>query len=392
MKQYLIESNNIKDEIIKNRRQLHSFAETGFNMPKTVEYVTKKLTEYGYSPKMCGKAGVTATIGEGGRVLLLRADMDALPMKETTDLDFASKNGNCHSCGHDCHTAMLLGAAKLLKQNQQLLKGTIKFMFQPAEELLAGAADMVEHGILENPKVDAAFGMHIAIADTDSHCGTIHYNKGAATYSGDAIKINILGKAAHGSAPYLGVDAINIAAQIISSLNTIVNKNVPMQEDALVLVGKINGGTTVNTVAENVEMEVSVRAKSQEVRELLKQRVKDISLQTAKLYDGSAEVIFVYGMPPLVNDAPLTETFKNICTDMLGEQNMIEKTQASGTEDFCQIANRVPSAYFQLGAGSISQGYTYSAHHQAMIIDENALPIGAAVYTGCALEYFNRIS
>ena len=207
---YKEEAMALKEEIIANRRQFHGFAELGFELPKTVELVINELRSYGYEPQLCGKAGVTCVAGQGGKVVILRGDMDALPMMEESGLDFASTNGHCHSCGHDMHTAMLLGAAKLLKQHESELKGRVKFMFQPAEELLGGAADMIAAGLLENPKVDAAIGMHVAAgAEPYSRVGAVSYKKDYVTFSGDYIRIKVVGKSAHGSQPQMGVDAIN---------------------------------------------------------------------------------------------------------------------------------------------------------------------------------------
>ncbi len=390
MNKYYGEALLINEEIIKNRRTFHSFAETGFDLSKTVVYVQEKLKEYGLNPKLVGKSGVTCTVGKPGKTILLRADMDALPMKEETDLDFAATNGNCHSCGHDCHTAMLLGAAKLLKENEANLNGTVKFMFQPAEEILSGAKDMIEAGILENPKVDAAMGMHVYVGTEQSQTGTIYYSKGPALFSGDAIKITVKGKNAHGSTPEQGIDAINIAAHITIALQEIIAREIPSRDQAVVIVGKIYGGDTVNTLAGNAVIEVSVRATTEEKRAYLKTRVKEISESVANTFRGQAIVEFVYGMGPLCNDVEISEEMGGYCKEFLGDENVIVVPISSGTEDFTEVASRVPSVMLNLGAGSIEEGHEYSMHNPKMIVDEEVLPKGVALYAYCAERYLNK--
>ena len=248
MHHFLNRAKELEQELIALRREIHGYAELGFDLEKTHAFVVEKLRSYGYEPKTVGKSGITCTAGSGGKVILLRADMDALPMPEESGLPFAAQNGHCHSCGHDCHTAMLLIAAKMLKEQESELKGTVKFMFQPAEELLAGAAAMVEDGLLENPKVDVALGMHIAVGMDDTRSGTIRYIPGVASNSGDAIRISIQGHGVHGSKAYLGVDAINIAAHTIIALQEILALEIPSTQPAVVLVGKMEGGSSLSLI------------------------------------------------------------------------------------------------------------------------------------------------
>nr|WP_312578754.1 M20 family metallopeptidase [Sedimentibacter sp.] len=390
LNEYYEKALKISDEIIKNRRILHNYAEVGFELPKTISYVKEKLKEYGLNPKMVGRGGITCTVGSPGRTILLRADMDALPMKEETKLDFAATNGNCHSCGHDCHTAMLLGAAKLLKENEHNLNGTVKFMFQPAEEILAGAKDMIESGILENPTVDAAVGMHISVGNEQSHTGTVSYANGTALFSGDAIKITVKGKNAHGSTPEKGVDAINIAAHIIISLQEIISREIPCQDKSVVIVGKIQGGDTVNTLAGNAVLEVSVRATTEEKREYLKKRVKEISENVTRTFRGEAIIEFVYGIGPLYNNPELSKEIAGYCKEILGDNKVMEIDPAAGSEDFTAIASLVPSVMLNLGVGSIKEGYVYSMHNPGMLVDEKVLFKGTSLYAHCADQYLRN--
>lgn len=382
-------SEELKKEIIENRRELHKRAEIGFDLPETRAYVAKKLREYGYEPVELG-GGITCTVGAGGKTILLRADMDALPMKEESGLDYACETGNCHSCGHDCHTAMLLGAAKALKEMEGELKGTVKFMFQPAEELLGGAAAMIEAGLLENPKVDAAFGLHVAAGLEDSYSGTVRCTHGTMNRSGDAIKVTVTGRDAHGSTPERGIDAISIAARIVLALEELVAKEIPSKEDSVVLVGKIAGGTTCNSVAGSAVLEISVRTEGHEERAFLKRRVKEIAQGIAAVYRGSAEVEYQYGMPPLVNHEGMMNEFIGYMNEFLPEGSVWEVPGQGGCEDFTMVCERVPAIFLMLGAGDKGSGYEYSMHHPSMRVDENALPVGTEVYVNCAVRWLEE--
>lgn len=385
---FLNRAKELNNEILENRRKLHSVAETGFDLPVTTKYVTDKLTEYGIDYNVICESAIVATIGKkSGKTILLRADMDALPMEEKSNLPFAAINGNCHSCGHDCHTSMLLGAAKMLKENENLLEGTVKLMFQPAEEKLAGAVAMINAGVLENPKVDAALALHIAVGQDDTNSGTILYTPGTALYSGDAVTITVKGKDAHGSTPYLGVDAINIAAHIVIALQEIISREIPSSDKAVIIIGKIQGGNTCNTLAGTAVLEASVRALTPESRDFLKQRIKEVSESVAATFRGEAIVDFVYGMPPLVNDIHITNLMSKYCEDIIPAKDIIETPLKSGTEDFTSIAQLVPSTYLMLGVGSICEGYTYSAHNPFMTINEDVLYLGSAIYANCAYKY-----
>ena len=390
MNKYYEKALDINEELISNRRILHNYAEIGFDLPQTTAFIMEKLTEYGLTPILVGKAGVSCTIGHPGKTILLRADMDALPMEETTKLDFAATNGNCHSCGHDCHTTMLLGAAKLLKQNESNLNGTVKFMFQPAEELLAGADDMIAAGILENPSVDVALGMHIKVGYEKSDVGSITYAKGTALYSGDAVRITIKGKNAHGSTPEKGVDAINIAAHVIIALQEIIAREIPCSENAVMIIGKMQGGDTVNTLAGSAVIEASIRTTTNESRTFLKKRIKEISENVAITFRGQAIVEFVYGIGPLYNDPTFSEEIANYCRQILPSKKVKEIPTACGTEDFTSIAEHVPSVMLNIGAGSLEDGHIYSMHNSSMIVDEKVLPLGSALYAHCATQYLKN--
>ena len=385
---YRKRAEEIFDYVQSIRRQLHSWAEIGFDLPKTVALVDKELTEMGIPHYPVGKSGICAILGKGEKCVLLRADMDALPMKETSGLPFAATGEGTHSCGHDCHTAMLLGAAKLLKEDEDQLNGVVKLMFQPAEELLQGALDMVENGILENPKPDVAFASHILVGQPGSVVGRVTYSSGPALYSGDAVKIRVYGKNAHGATAFMGVDAINIAAHIVVALNEIISREIPLDEHSVVLVGKIAGGDSVNTTAGYAELDVSIRAQTEEKRNFLKQRVKEISEGVALTFRGKAEVDFVYGMAPLYCD-PQTAADGHRYVESLGYEPVCVPCMG-GTEDFTAVANIIPSVMLNIGAGSLEEGHTFSMHNAGMIVNEDVLPTGVAIYCQCATQWLEE--
>lgn len=387
---YMQRAEQMREEIISNRRTLHSFAEVGFELEKTVSFVIERLSSYGYHPQRVGKAGVSCTVGKGGKVFLLRGDMDALPMEEETGLPFAAGNGCCHSCGHDCHTAMLLAAAKLLKEQEGSLAGRVKFMFQPAEELLGGALDMIQAGILENPKVDAGLALHIMVGNENSKTGEVFYADGPANFSGDAVTIRVKGRAAHGSTPEAGVDAITIASHIVIALQEVLAREINSMQPSVLIVGTIHGGTTCNTLAGEAVLECSCRAATHENRAFLKQRIKEIAEGTAKTFRGEAEVEYVYGMPPMVNNRELSSEIGEYCREMLLPEKVHVIPVSNGTEDFTAVAAKIPTTYLNLGAGSRDQGHEFSMHHPKMEVDEDALPTGAALYAFTAARYLEN--
>lgn len=352
--------------------------------------MTEKLQSYGLEPKKVGKAGITALIGKGEPCILLRADMDSLPMQETSGLDFAATNGHCHSCGHDTHTSMLLLAAKMLKENEVNLKGTVKLMFQPAEEILQGSLDMIENGILENPKVDAAVAMHVFMGEKDTASGSIRTTKGMAMSSADAYTITVKGKSSHGSMPELGVDAVITACHIAIALQNITSREISMFNQNVVLVGKISGGDTPNTTPGHAKLEVTTRSNSEESRAFLEKRINEISKGIAETFRATVEITHNMGSPTLYNNPELVEDLLESAKNIVAEDKINLVRMSSGTEDFAFVALKVPSALIQFGVGSIDEGYKYGVHNSSMTLNEDSLPTGVALYAQFATEYLNK--
>lgn len=373
----------ILPELVENRRYLHQHPEIGMGLKETTEYVVKKLEEMGYEPKICGKCGVTATVGgkNGGPVFLLRADMDALPMKEESGLEFSACGNKAHTCGHDMHTAMLLGAAKLLKEEEDKLPGTVKFMFQPAEETLEGAVAMIEDGILENPHVDAAMGAHMRpMAPT----GFIAYNVGAVSSSSDIFYVHIEGKGGHGASPQDTIDPINVGVHIHLALQELIARETDPAEQVVLTLGMFQAGDATNIIPSKAVLGGSLRTYNEELRRTLKERIKTVVEMTAEMFRAKASLEIVGSTCSMVIDKDVAEPVGKAFTELFGRGTMKMNERMSGSEDFAEISARVPSMFFVVGGGTIEDGYAYGGHHPKVRFDENSLPFGVAAYVGGA--------
>ena len=380
----------LKDETIANRRHIHKNAETGLDLPKTKAYVMEKLTEYGLEPKDCGY-GVTATLGKGGKVLLLRADMDALPMPEESGEEFACPTGKeAHTCGHDFHVAMLLTAAKMLKEKEDTLEGTIKFMFQPAEETFEGSKNMIENGILENPPVDAALAYHVSPGKMP--IGLFMYNdKDTMMYSVDGFKITIHGKGSHGAYPHVGVDPINIGVHIHLALQELIARESDPTHSCVLTIGQFAGGTAANIIPETAVLQGTIRTNKPEARELLVRRMKEVAEKTAAVYNGTVDIEMISEVPPLICNPKLTDEVVGYMQELgIPGLTPYPGISASASEDFAVIAEKVPSTFMYLSAGYLDERGQYPAHHPKARFNEDVCPIGAACLAHCASQWLKN--
>ena len=380
----------LKDETIANRRHIHKNAETGLDLPKTKAYVMKKLTEYGLEPKDCGY-GVTATLGKGGKVLLLRADMDALPMPEESGEEFACPTGKeAHTCGHDFHATMLLTAAKMLKEKEDTLEGTIKFMFQPAEETFEGSKNMIENGILENPPVDAALAYHVSPGKM--RIGLFMYNdKDTMMYSVDGFKITIHGKGSHGAYPHVGVDPINIGVHIHLALQELIARESDPTHSCVLTIGQFAGGTAANIIPETAVLQGTIRTNKPEARELLVRRMKEVAEKTAAVYNGTVDIEMISEVPPLICNPKLTDEVVGYMQELgIPGLTPYPGISASASEDFAVIAEKVPSTFMYLSAGYLDERGQYPAHHPKAQFNEDVCPIGAACLAHCASQWLKN--
>ncbi len=379
----------IAEEITAHRRYLHTHAEAGLDLPETKAYIKKQLRAYGIEPMDCGH-GVMATLGKGGRVFLLRADMDALPMKEESGESFASQTSCAHTCGHDLHAAMLLGAAKLLKESEGQLRGTVKLMFQPAEETLEGAKDMIDSGILSDPPVDAALAYHVNTGN-EAPGGFCYNSKGTLMFSSDMFRITVRGKGTHGAYPHYGVDPILIGSHTVIALEALIARETDPQAAAALTFGSFQAGANTNIIPETAVMLGSLRTDDAARRERLFRRMEEAVTGTAAVFGGSAEAELLSGAPPLVTDPALTEAVVRYMEELpIADGSGKDGFSVSGSEDFAYIAERVPSAYMFISAGFPDAGETYSAHNPKVRFNEAVLPLGAAWLAHCAARWLEE--
>ena len=392
----LSEATELTEQLQADRRWLHGHPETGFALTQTKEYVNKRLTEMGFSPEECGKCGLVVTIrgSKPGKTFLLRADMDALPIREESDVPFASSNGNMHACGHDMHTAMLLGAAALLRRHREELCGTVKLMFQSAEEIFQGAQDMITNGILEG--VDAAMMIHV-IAGMPIEAGTVIVSApGVSAPAADYFTIQVQGRGCHGSAPQNGVDALTAAAHILVALQELHARELAASDEAVLTIGTMQAGTAANAIADSAEMRGTIRTYDEKTRSHLKTRLPEISRGIAAAFRAEASVAFGSGCPTLTNSKELSEAIYRYVSQLLGEDRTISAAEMTtsgkparggGSEDFAYVSQKVPSLMLALAAGEPDNGYSFPQHHPKVKFDESVLPVGAAVFAASALRF-----
>lgn len=391
------EAQTISRKLVAFRRYLHKNAETGFQLTKTLPYVEAQLNAMGYRPQRCGQAGIVAIANAQAtskKTFLLRADTDALPIREDTALEFAAKNGNMHACGHDMHTAMLLGAAYLLKRSESRLKGRVKFLFQPAEETLEGAKDVLAHGVLSAPRVHAAAMIHVLVA-SPLPTGTILVASGGySAPSADFFTIEVQGKGSHGSMPQEGVDALQTAAQIVIALQELTARELSLSDRALITIGSLQAGNANNVIADRAILKGSLRTFDPALRKRLKQRIQALSIHIAKAFRSKAVVTYDSGAPALFNDPDLADfalrALQTHTPDVLSTSAFKEKGNSGGSEDFAYIAQRTPSVLLSIAAGKTEDGYGYPLHHPKTTFDERALPVGAATYATIAADWLRE--
>jgi len=397
--QILREAKALQEEIKSHRLWLHTHAETGFDLTETKPYVKSALMKMGYTVLRRRRAPPPRPRGGGGgKVLLLRADMDALPIAEEADVDFACQNGRMHACGHDMHTAMLLGAAKLLKAHESELDGMVKLMFQPAEEIFEGSKDMIASGVLENPRPDAALMIHVA-AGMPLPAGTVVVSApGVSAPAADYFTIRVHGKGCHGSAPQNGIDPLTAAAHILIALQEIHARELSASDEAVLTIGTFHAGEAGNVIPDTATMGGTIRTYGEKTRAYLKERITAIAKNVAEAFRAGAEVSFGSGCPTLVNDKGLSETVTGYLKDLLGANRAFTTAELSGgkpargggSEDFAYVSHEVPSLMLALAAGEPSKGYVYPQHHPKVKFDESVLSTGAAVFVDCALQYLRE--
>lgn len=393
MKNFKLEADNIKDELKQIRRTLHQYPELGFEETNTSKYIKEFLTKEGIEYTEFAKTGVCGIINgtkEGNnKVIALRADIDGLPIQDKKTCEYSSKvKGKMHACGHDGHTTILLGAAKILNKHKDEFSGIVKLIFEPAEETTGGAKVMIKEGVLENPKVDVMCGLHV---EETIDCGSIMVRKGTVNAASNPFNITIKGAGGHGAYPDTAIDPIVIAGHVITSLQSIVSREIKPVNPSVVTIGSIHGGTAQNIIPSEVKMSGIIRTMTNEDREFAKQRLKEIVNGICTTFRGSAEIEIEESYPCLYNDDDMVDLLEKSAIEILGAENVkLQKNPKLGVESFAYFANEVPSVFYFLGIRNEKKGIIHSAHNNLFDIDEDALPIGVAIQCEIALNYLTR--
>jgi amidohydrolase len=380
---------SIREQVVQDRRHLHAHPELGFEEHGTAAFVAQRLQSLGLEVRTgVGGTGVVGTIRGGlpGAAVMLRADMDALPIDEENDVPYRSTNkGVMHACGHDGHTAILLAVARILIERRDALPGTVVLVFQPAEERIPGGAlGMIADGVMENPHVDAVFGLHLT---QGAPVGTVRFRPNAAMASADTFKAEIVGTGGHASRPQSAVDPIVIAAQVITALQSIVSRNVGPLDQAVVTIGTLHAGTVPNVIPPSATMSGSVRAFDQTVRETLARRIQETIVGITRAMGGDATVDYQFGYPTLVNDAAMTELVAAVAREVVGAEMAQPGEPNMASEDVSYFLQKAPGCYFNIGTSNAAKGLIWSNHHPRFDIDEDALPLGVEMLVRVTERY-----
>jgi amidohydrolase len=384
---FLNMAENIQSELVEIRRDLHENPELGFDLFRTSQKVKDFLSKEGIEFYEVAETGICAIIrGKGTKTVALRADMDALPLQDKKICSYSSKvNGKMHACGHDAHTTILLGAAKILNSMKDEIPGNIKLFFEPAEETTGGASIMIKDGVLENPTVNAVIGLHV---EEWLEAGTVGLKRGNAYAASNPFTIKIIGRGGHGASPHMTIDPIVIASNVIISLQNIVSREIPPTDAAVITIGSIHGGTAQNIIPEEVIMSGIIRTMKSEHRDYIKTRLIEVVEGTVNSMRGKCEINIEESYPCLYNNDNLSDMFESKAREVIGESNVYKlDTPTMGVESFAYFANERPSLFYFLGSGNKEKGIVNPAHGSLFDIDESCLSIGTAMQCKLAFEF-----
>lgn len=385
----------LQSRMIRWRRDLHQIPELGNDLPQTSAYVQGVLREQGITFKtlLAGNAVVGLIEGSApgaasGKTIALRADMDALPVREETGLPFASTNGCMHACGHDGHTAMLLGAAVYLNRHRELLKGKVKLFFQPGEEYPGGAEPMIREGCMADPKVDAVFGFHEGQISPQVPEGAIAFREGPLMAAMDRLLIKVHGKGGHGAYPHLAIDPVPLACELVLALQTLVSRETNPVEPVVLSITRIAGGFNQNVIPDTVELEGTVRTLRPETRERLRERIRQVAEALAASRGASVEVLHEFNYPALINDKKLTALAKAACLK-LTEYVIDLPEPVMGGEDFAYYGQVAPATYAFMGNPGQVDGRFHGHHSPRFDVDESFFELGARLHAQVAIDFLN---
>lgn len=389
----LEEVKKIEKDIISWRRDLHQIPELGLTLPKTSKYVQDRLSEMNIEYKTLVNGNAIVGIirgGKEGKTIALRADMDALPIIEDTGLEFSSINGNMHACGHDGHTAMLLGAAKVINDNREKLNGNVKLFFQPGEEYPGGALPMIKEGAMEDPKVDAIIGLHGGAISEEVEKGNIGISYGPIMASMDRILIKIIGKGSHGAYPELSVDPISTAAEVISALQRIISREIKAVEPAVLSLTRIEGGFNQNIIPGQVIIEGTVRTLNNDTRKFIAKRIDEITKGITSAMRADYEVEYEFKYPPVINSKEFTKTMVNSAKKVINKERIQEITApVMGGEDMAYFLEKAPGSFFFLSNPNKVDGVCYPHHNPKFDLDESLFYVGTSIFVQTVLDFLS---
>jgi amidohydrolase len=392
LKNVRLEIRALQPQLVEWRRQIHQKPELGFQEKITAEFISQKLQNWGIEHQVgIAQTGIVAIIkGEKsthGKVLAIRADMDALPIQELNEVPYCSqRDGIMHACGHDGHTAIALGTAYYLHQHRQDLNGTVKIIFQPAEEGPGGAKPMIVAGVLNNPDVDAIIGLHLW---NNLPLGTVGVRPGALMAAVELFRCTIFGKGGHGAIPHQTVDSLVVAAQIVSALQTIVSRNINPLDSAVVTVGELHAGTAVNVIADTAKMGGTVRYFNPDLAGFFKERIEKIIAGICQSHGANYDLDYIHLYPPVINDADIAALVRSVAQEVIEIPiGVFSECQTMGGEDMSFFLQEVPGCYFFLGSANAEKKLDYPHHHPRFDFDETALPMGVEMFVRCVEKFF----
>jgi amidohydrolase len=392
LKNVRLEIRALQPQLVEWRRQIHQKPELGFQEKITAEFIAQKLQNWGIVHQTgIAQTGIVAIIkGEkpgNGKVLAIRADMDALPIQEQNQVPYCSQHdGVMHACGHDGHTAIALGTAYYLNQHRQDFSGTVKIIFQPAEEGPGGAKPMIAAGVLKNPDVDAIIGLHLW---NNLPLGTVGVRSGALMAAVELFRCTIFGKGGHGAIPHQTVDSVVVAAQIVNALQTIVSRNVNPIDSAVVTVGELHAGTAVNVIADTARMGGTVRYFNPALAGFFKERIQQIIAGICQSHGASYDLDYIHLYPPVINDPEIAELVRSVAEAVIETPiGIVPECQTMGGEDMSFFLQEVPGCYFFLGSANPEKKLDYPHHHPQFDFDETALPMGVEMFVRCLEKFF----
>ncbi|MBD2694586.1 M20 metallopeptidase family protein [Anabaena catenula] len=388
-----LEIRSLQPQLVEWRRRIHQKPELGFQEKITAEFISQKLQSWGIEHQTeIAETGIVAIIkgakSGNGKVLAIRADMDALPILEENEVPYCSQHdGVMHACGHDGHTAIALGTAYYLHHHRQDFSGTVKIIFQPAEEGPGGAKPMIEAGVLKNPDVDAIIGLHLW---NNLPLGTVGVRAGALMAAVELFRCTIFGKGGHGAIPQQTIDSIVVAAQIVNALQTIVSRNVNPIDSAVVTIGELHAGSAVNVIADTARMGGTVRYFNPDLADFFKQRIEQIIAGICQSHGASYEFDYIHLYPPVINHPQIAELVRSVAAEVIETPlGIVPECQTMGGEDMSFFLQEVPGCYFFLGSANAEKKLNYPHHHPRFDFDETALVMGVEMFVRCVERFFS---